>query len=77
MVAHVRAEERGDERGALPAFPEEQRGGIRRALPGLTEERARSRPSASELSLGGLLKHVREDLVRAGGPGAGWLGRRP
>ncbi|MFE9170819.1 DinB family protein [Streptomyces kebangsaanensis] len=60
MVAHVRAEERGDERGALPAFPEEQRGGIRRALPGLTEERARSRPSASELSLGGLLKHVAE-----------------
>jgi uncharacterized damage-inducible protein DinB len=60
MVTHVRAEERGDERGALLAFLEEQRGGIRRALLGLTEEQARSRPSASELSLGGLLKHVAE-----------------
>ncbi|MGW4273068.1 DinB family protein [Streptomyces seoulensis] len=60
MVTHVGAEERGDERGALLAFLEEQRGGIRRALLGLTEEQARSRPSASELSLGGLLKHVVE-----------------
>ncbi|MFF8592004.1 DinB family protein [Streptomyces sp. NPDC015220] len=60
MVTHVRAEEQGDERGALLAFLEEQRGGIRRALLGLTEEQARSRPSASELSLGGLLKHVVE-----------------
>ncbi|PZH19672.1 hypothetical protein C1I97_02295 [Streptomyces sp. NTH33] len=60
MVTHVRAEERGDERGALLAFLEEQRGGIRWALLGLTEEQARSRPSASELSLGGLLKHVAE-----------------
>ncbi|MEW2128867.1 DinB family protein [Streptomyces sp. NPDC005435] len=60
MVTHVRAEERGDERGALLAFLEEQRGGIRRAVLGLTEEQARSRPSASELSLGGLLKHVVE-----------------
>ncbi|EFF92300.1 conserved hypothetical protein [Streptomyces sp. e14] len=60
MVTHVRAEERGDERGALLAFLEEQRGGIRRTLLGLTEEQARQRPSASELSLGGLLKHVAE-----------------
>ncbi|MFJ5530018.1 DinB family protein [Streptomyces sp. NPDC093261] len=60
MVMHVRAEERGDERGALLSFLEEQRGGIRRALLGLTEEQARSRPSASRLSLGGLLKHVAE-----------------
>ncbi|MEU6405577.1 DinB family protein [Streptomyces sp. NPDC046985] len=60
MATHVRAEERGDERGALLAFLEEQRGGIRRALLGLTEEQARSLPSASELSLGGLLKHVAE-----------------
>ncbi|MEU6243620.1 DinB family protein [Streptomyces sp. NPDC047024] len=60
MVTHVRAEARGDERGALLAFLEEQRGGIRRAVLGLTEEQARSRPSASELSLGGLLKHVVE-----------------
>ena len=60
MVTHVRAEATGDELGALLAFIEEQRGGIRRALLGLTEEQARSRPSASELSLAGLLKHVVE-----------------
>lgn len=60
MVTHVRAEARGDERGALLSFLEEQRGGVRRALLGLTEEQAGSRPSASELSLSGLLKHVAE-----------------
>ncbi|WP_330459075.1 DinB family protein [Streptomyces sp. NBC_00820] len=60
MVTHVGAEDRGDERGALLSFLEAERGGIRRALLGLTEEQARSRPSASELSLGGLLKHVAE-----------------
>ncbi|BDH08610.1 MULTISPECIES: DinB family protein [Streptomyces] len=60
MVTHVGAEAPGDERGALLAFLEEQRGGIRRALLGVTEEQARTRPSASELSLGGLLKHVAE-----------------
>jgi Uncharacterized protein conserved in bacteria len=60
MVTHVRAEEQGDERGALLSFIEEQRGGIRRSLLGLTEEQAASRPSASELSLSGLLKHVAE-----------------
>ncbi|MGW0824351.1 DinB family protein [Streptomyces sp. NPDC002845] len=60
MVTHVSAEAQGDERGALLAFLEEQRGGIRRTLLGLTEEQAASRPSASELSLSGLLKHVAE-----------------
>jgi uncharacterized damage-inducible protein DinB len=60
MVMHVRAEVQGDERGALLSFLEEQRGGIRRALLGLTEEQAASRPSASQLSLSGLLKHVAE-----------------
>jgi len=60
MVTHVPAEEYGDERGALLSFLEEQRGGIRRALLGLTEEQAAAKPSASELSLGGLLKHVAE-----------------
>ncbi|GAA3840162.1 DinB family protein [Streptomyces chiangmaiensis] len=60
MVTHVRAEAQGNERGALLSFLEEQRGGIRRALLGLTEEQAASRPSASELSLSGLLKHVAE-----------------
>ncbi|MGW2831054.1 DinB family protein [Streptomyces sp. NPDC001286] len=60
MVTHVPAEAKGDERGALLAYVEEQRGGIRRALLGLAEEQAASRPSASELSLSGLLKHVAE-----------------
>ena len=60
MVTHVGPEERGDERGALLAFVAEQRGGIRRALLGLSDEQASSRPSASELSLAGLLKHVAE-----------------
>ncbi|KAB1142211.1 DinB family protein [Streptomyces luteolifulvus] len=60
MVTHVRAEAQGDERGALLSFLAEQRGGIRRALLGLTEEQAASKPSASDLSLSGLLKHVGE-----------------
>ncbi|MFG2960320.1 DinB family protein [Streptomyces sp. NPDC048291] len=60
MVTHVPAEAQGDERGALLSFIEEQRGGIRRALLGLTDEQAASRPSASELSLSGVLKHCAE-----------------
>ncbi|MXM66300.1 DUF664 domain-containing protein [Streptomyces sp. HUCO-GS316] len=60
MVTHVRAEAQGDERGALLSFLAEQRGGVRRALLGLTEEQAASKPSASDLSLSGLLKHVAE-----------------
>ncbi|GAA1375394.1 DinB family protein [Streptomyces beijiangensis] len=60
MVTHVNAETQGDERGALLAFVEAQRGAIRRSVIGLTEEQAASRPSASELSLSGLLKHVAE-----------------
>ncbi|SBT95137.1 Uncharacterized damage-inducible protein DinB (forms a four-helix bundle) [Streptomyces sp. DI166] len=60
MVTHVPAEAHGDERGALLSFLEEQRGGIRRSVLGLTDEQASSRPSASELSLAGLIKHVAE-----------------
>ncbi|MBD0838907.1 DinB family protein [Streptomyces sp. TRM68416] len=60
MVTHVPAEAHGDERGALLNFLTEQRGGIRRAVLGLTDEQASSRPSASELSLAGLVKHVAE-----------------
>jgi uncharacterized damage-inducible protein DinB len=60
MVTHVSAGAPGDERGALLSFLEAERGGIRRALIGLTPEQATSRPSASELSLAGLLKHVAE-----------------
>ncbi|WP_030422719.1 DinB family protein [Streptomyces sp. NRRL F-5065] len=60
MVAHVRAEAQGDERGALLSFLAEQRDAVRRSVLGLTEEQARSRPSASELSLAGLIKHLAE-----------------
>ncbi|MFF2652429.1 DinB family protein [Streptomyces sp. NPDC058045] len=60
MVTHVPSEAAGDECGALLAFVEAQRGALRRSVLGLSEEQAASRPSASELSLGGLLKHVAE-----------------
>ncbi|MET7436961.1 DinB family protein [Streptomyces sp. NPDC004082] len=60
MVTHVHAEAHGDERGALLAFLEGERGGVRRTLLGLTAEQASSRPSASELSLAGLVKHLAE-----------------
>ncbi|OIJ65826.1 DinB family protein [Streptomyces mangrovisoli] len=60
MVMHVPAEAPGDERGALLSFIAEQRGGIRRAVLGLTDEQASSRPTAGELSLAGLVKHVAE-----------------
>lgn len=68
MVTHVRAEAQGDERGALLSFLAEQRGAIRRAVLGLSEEQANTRPSASELSLAGLVKHVAEVEQ-------GWLAR--
>ncbi|RAJ55440.1 putative damage-inducible protein DinB [Streptomyces sp. Amel2xB2] len=58
MPVVVKPEAPGDERGALLAYLDAQRGGIRRALHGLTEEQARSTPSASALSLAGVLKHV-------------------
>ncbi|MFE6664446.1 DinB family protein [Streptomyces sp. NPDC057697] len=60
MVTHVPSETPGDERGMFLSFVEAQRGAIRRSLLGLTEEQAASRPSSSELSLSGLLKHVAE-----------------
>ncbi|MET7703540.1 DinB family protein [Streptomyces sp. NPDC005485] len=60
MVTHVPAEAHGDERGALLAFVEAQRGGLRRAVLGLSDEQATRTPSASELSLFGLVKHVAE-----------------
>ena len=47
-----------DERDALLSFLSEQRDGIRYAAHGLTDEQARARPSVSELSLGGIIKHV-------------------
>ncbi|MEV4425390.1 DinB family protein [Streptomyces sp. R-07] len=60
MVTHVPSEAQGDERGAILNFVETQRAALRRSLLGLTEEQAASRPSASELSLSGLVKHVAE-----------------
>ncbi|MFH8992807.1 DinB family protein [Streptomyces sp. NPDC017940] len=60
MVTHVNAEAHGDERGALIAFVDAQRGGVRRAVLGLSDAQASARPSASELTLGGLVKHVAE-----------------
>jgi uncharacterized damage-inducible protein DinB len=56
MPTLVRAET--NERDALLTFLDAQRGGLRRAVLGLTDEQATSRPSAGELSLAGLLKHV-------------------
>ncbi|MEV6727816.1 DinB family protein [Streptomyces sp. NPDC051364] len=59
-MAHLSEEIPGDERGTLLLFVESQRTAIRESLAGLTEEQAASRPSASELSLSGLVKHVAE-----------------
>ncbi|MFJ3980061.1 DinB family protein [Streptomyces sp. NPDC090021] len=59
-MAQLSTEVPGDERGTLLAFVEAQRTAVRESLAGLDEERAGSRPSASELSLSGLLKHVAE-----------------
>ncbi|RZK95103.1 MAG: DinB family protein [Rhodococcus sp. (in: high G+C Gram-positive bacteria)] len=47
-----------DERGLILLVLDNQRTAFRNALSGLTEEQARSVPSASEMSLASLLKHV-------------------
>ncbi|MFI8290681.1 DinB family protein [Streptomyces sp. ms191] len=60
MVTHVPAAAPGDERGTLLNFVEAQRAAVRRSVLGLTEEQAAGRPSASELSLSGLVKHLAE-----------------
>ena len=46
------------ERANLLAYLEQQRSGIRLTAFGLTDEQARSTPTASALSVGGLIKHV-------------------
>lgn len=56
MVVLVAAET--NEREGLLAFLEAHRGAVRRSVHGLTEEQAVSTPSASSLSLAGLVKHV-------------------
>ncbi|MGW1072488.1 DinB family protein [Streptomyces sp. NPDC002537] len=66
MPTHVIENDPADERGTLLAFLDAQRGGLRRSVLGLTEEQAALKPSASTLSLGGLLKH-------AMGAERGWL----
>jgi uncharacterized damage-inducible protein DinB len=48
----------GDERELLLAYIAQQRDGVRNAAYGLTDEQARLTPSASSLSIGGLVKHV-------------------
>jgi hypothetical protein len=47
-----------DEREGLLAFLAQQRDGIRNAAHGLTDGQALSRPSVSELSIAGLVKHM-------------------
>ena len=47
-----------DERELLLAYIAQQRDGIRYAAHGLTDAQARLTPSASSLSIGGLIKHV-------------------
>ncbi|MBT2446684.1 DinB family protein [Streptomyces sp. ISL-43] len=59
-MAQLSTEVPGDERGTLLSFVQAQRTGLRETVLGLTEEQAASRPSASELSLSGLLKHAAE-----------------
>lgn len=59
-MAQISTEVPGDERGTLLSFVEAQRTALRETVQGLSEEQAASRPSASELSLSGLLKHAAE-----------------
>ncbi|MFF7813356.1 DinB family protein [Streptomyces sp. NPDC007945] len=56
MPAHVPPI--ADEREGLLAYLAQQRRALRATAHGLTEEQARMRPTASELSIGGLIKHA-------------------
>jgi Protein of unknown function (DUF664) len=47
-----------DERDGLLAYLAQQRDGLRFAVHGLTDEQAASTPTASALSIGGLIKHT-------------------
>lgn len=49
-----------DEREGLLAYLRQQRRVLKAAAHGLTDDQARSTPSASSLSVGGLIKHVTE-----------------
>ncbi len=56
-----------DERELLLAYIAQQRDGIRNAAYGLTDEQARLAPTASSLTIGGLIKHA-ADMEK------GWIG---
>jgi hypothetical protein len=58
----------GDERDALRVFLDYHQGGYLAIAYGLTDEQARSTPSVSALSIGGLIKH-------ATGVQTGWMER--
>lgn len=53
-----------DERDGLLAFLAQQRDALRASVLGLTDEQARAAPSASGLSLGGLVKHSARTELR-------------
>ncbi|MFJ4922293.1 DinB family protein [Streptomyces sp. NPDC088725] len=60
MVTHAHTDGPGDERALLLSSLEAERAGIRRTLLGLTDAQAATTPTASRLSLSGLLKHAAE-----------------
>jgi hypothetical protein len=70
-----------DEKTALLAFLDQQRNGIRAAAVGLTDEQASAAPSASELSIAGLVKHMVRgewkwmvEIVSGSGESPSWEG---
>lgn len=58
MTETTASTELSADRADLLAIIERQRGFFRQTLTGLTDDQARLTPTASELSLGGLVKHV-------------------
>lgn len=59
-MAQISTEVLGDERGTLLSFVESQRAALRETVLGMSEEQAASRPTASALTLSGVLKHAAE-----------------
>lgn len=58
MTTEARAAVHAGETDTLLSFLAEQRAGIRRTVRGLSQEQAETTPSASALSLAGLIKHL-------------------
>ncbi|MEY9847560.1 DinB family protein [Streptacidiphilus sp. MAP5-3] len=52
--------EEKNERDALLSYVEAQRAAVRRAVGGLSREQLTARPTVSELTLGGMVKHLAE-----------------